>query len=813
MLERFPGESKSPSPVTFPANLSTFCHITIFMSAEVPNQCKYCGCAVSEVLIKDPISGCCFCNGKGYTRDSHAVHFLKRTGRCQIELSQPSKHILCTVCGSSDVFRLGTVKKGQDVVIVCRNPCLFDHSLGGIDRKSFLPLIVDGCFQNDIVRIPKDGEYKRISKSQAARICREIKQGKVQQRQAEKREIRPTKLTYESFTEYEEVMKDFVNLEREMDMILARKISYQGVKIQWEQGSNGQWLGKFRAPIRLFKGVSVGNSIVFKRGSQTIRLPVLAKRMKGLLVTVSCDSEKVETVRSAKAGSLSLDVNDLVYRRQISGLKAFGNLQNLDEKLQEVPIVDKDIAYTHVAIRSAFLGNMNQFKKRNLIRRNPLTLIPPESRDFPPLNHSQMRACEIAMKQHVSLIQGPPGTGKTTVIAALAHSFVKQGHRVLIVAHTNIAVDNATVKVAAAGLKPVRVYGATSEETPEVAQFSSKRFVKKDETEFEDEHEAISKAEVVLTTTGCIGGKRFRMIPFEKVIVDEAGQCPDPDILPAVLRNSDQLILVGDHKQLGPFALSALSRKGSYTMSLMLRLVALKQMPLMLTQQYRMHPDIAYFSSREFYLGLLESGVTREDRVWKGDTISWPNPGFPLLFWNTKGEEQTSDGGTSYCNIEEGRALAKLLGVLDRNGVQGTSVAVITPYIGQVNFLNDLLQEELGETEFFADLEIDTVDAFQGREKDFVIFSCVRGNNDHRIGFLSDLTRMNVALTRARYGLIVLGTANVFSRNDAWANFIEYCQQSNALVEGDLNEWAPSTFARTKPEKVEEEESDYEGDE
>ena len=781
-------------------------------------RCRYCGCCVPEALVRDPMSGLCFCNGRGNTKDSHAVHFLKRTGRTKVEFLQgtPMEKVSleCKVCGSCDVFRLGTVSMGSEQCFVCRSPCLFENFKQAKD--TFTPLIVNGAFRDDFVKVPQPSEFKKINTTKAAKICREIKQGKEAPKQPEKREVKPAQLTYESYTEYEEVMKQFVQLEREMDMITANKTQFSGVKIEWDT-VDGRALGKFRAPIRLFKGVSVGGSIRLKAGSQLVHLPVLAKKMKGLVVTVSCAPDKLEMVKSAKDGKIGMDVNDLVYQRQFNGLQAFGNLQQVGMEVKEIPIFNKDIAYTHIAIRSAFLGNMTEFAKRNMVRRNPLQLVLPECAEFPPLNNSQRMACENAMKKHVSLIQGPPGTGKTTVIAALAHSFVKQGHKVLVVAHTNIAVDNATMKIALAGLKPLRVFGATSEETPEMAEFSTRKFVTSDKTEFEDECHAIKEADVVLTTTGCIGGKRFRGIPFPKVIVDEAGQCPDPDIIPAVMRNCDQLILVGDHKQLGPFAQSALSKKGSYTMSLMLRLVALKQIPDLLMQQYRMHPAIAHFSSWEFYHGMIRSGIKPEDRIWKHPTINWPDNASPVMFWNTKGEEQITDGGTSYCNIDECRAIAKLLAIFEQSGVAGSSIGVISPYIGQVNLLNDGLQEMSNTSDdFFTNLEIDTVDAFQGREKDFIIFSCVRGNNEHKIGFLSDLTRMNVALTRAKFGLIVVGTASVFEKNESWAKFIEYCQKLNVLVEGEVNAWVPSTFTRfvepPSPEAEVEEDSDEELD-
>jgi regulator of nonsense transcripts 1 len=120
--------------------------------------------------------------------------------------------------------------------------------------------------------------------------------------------------------------------------------------------------------------------------------------------------------------------------------------------------------------------------------------------------------------------------------------------------------------------------------------------------------------------------------------------------------------------------------------------------------------------------------------------------------------------------------------------------------LGQVSYLSDALPA-LSEQKFVGDVQIDTVDAFQGHEKDLVIFGCVRANDERAIGFLADEARMNVALTRARFGLIVVGTAAVFAKNKQWAAFVEYCQSLNAFVEGPIDNWKPATFEREESDE------------
>jgi regulator of nonsense transcripts 1 len=151
----------------------------------------------------------------------------------------------------------------------------------------------------------------------------------------------------------------------------------------------------------------------------------------------------------------------------------------------------------------------------------------------------------------------------------------------------------------------------------------------------------------------------------------------------------------------------------------------------------------------------------------------------------------------SLVNTREAEYVAKLLRKMEDNRVDPENIGIISPYVGQVDYLWDSMKYISGCSEHFLDnLEIDTIDAFQGREKEFIIFSCVRGNDKSIIGFLSNRERMNVALTRAKYGLIVVGNANSFAKSKDWSDFIEYCASHETLVEGNLDKLRPSVFER-----------------
>jgi regulator of nonsense transcripts 1 len=233
---------------------------------------------------------------------------------------------------------------------------------------------------------------------------------------------------------------------------------------------------------------------------------------------------------------------------------------------------------------------------------------------------------------------------------------------------------------------------------------------------------------------------------------------------------------------------------------------------MILKQQYRMHPVISAFVSKQFSRNLLRDGITKEDRRWEQPVIDWPNPEAPIMFWNIDTPEEYSGSGTSLVNTGEATAIGQIVGKFASSGIDGWSLGIITPYIGQVTYLYDSLPTLSGcDEDFLCDVEIDTVDAFQGREKDFIIFSCVRSNDECTIGFLKDKRRMNVALTRARYGLIVVGDARVFRKNPMWRNFIEYCRGLNAFVQGDLDSWEQAEFTGD-PEPPESSEFDHDSE-
>jgi predicted DNA helicase len=284
-------------------------------------------------------------------------------------------------------------------------------------------------------------------------------------------------------------------------------------------------------------------------------------------------------------------------------------------------------------------------------------------------------------------------------------------------------------------------------------------------------------AEVVCATTTydpAVLGDRL----FDLAVVDEACQSTEPGIWPVVLR-ANRIILAGDHCQLPPTVLSTEAATEGFAVSMMERLVRDlgHSVTRQLTVQYRMHCDIMGFSSNEFYANSLVADASVANHVLEDIVGMMPSEltATPLLFIDSAGanwDEQLEPDGESKLNPEEGRLLLKLLEELIETGLNPRDIAVIAPYAAQVRWLRDHYRG--------AKVEIDTVDGFQGREKEAVLISMVRSNAEAEIGFLGDQRRMNVAMTRARRKLIVIGDSTTLGNHAFFARMLEYFEKHSS---------------------------------
>ncbi|KAI8466872.1 MAG: AAA domain-containing protein [Monoraphidium minutum] len=295
----------------------------------------------------------------------------------------------------------------------------------------------------------------------------------------------------------------------------------------------------------------------------------------------------------------------------------------------------------------------------------------------------------------------------------------------------------------------------------------------------------ISEASIVFSTLSFAGSSLFHRMGrhFDVVVIDEAAQAVEPSVLVPLVMGCKQVYLVGDPVQLPATVISTIAAAQGYEQSMFKRLMAAGYPVHMLEVQYRMHPSVSLFPNKQFYGGRLVDGEgveARTTRPWHALRCFGP-----FAFYDVRGREAVPEGSASLVNTDEAGFVLQLFRHMMRHipdvksGV--LSVAVISPYKAQVKRLRELFKEALGE-ELARSVDVNTIDGFQGREKDIVIFSCVRSNDGRRrkgIGFVADERRINVGLTRARCALLVVGNARSLSTDERWRNLVD-----SALVRG-----------------------------
>ncbi|KAK4955436.1 hypothetical protein LTR28_006071 [Elasticomyces elasticus] len=295
-------------------------------------------------------------------------------------------------------------------------------------------------------------------------------------------------------------------------------------------------------------------------------------------------------------------------------------------------------------------------------------------------------------------------------------------------------------------------------------------------------------AHIICGTLSGTGHEMFQNldIEFETVVVDEAAQCVEVNSLIPLKYGCSKCILVGDPKQLPPTVFSRDAARFSYEQSLFVRMQTnFPDSVHLLDTQYRMHPDISFFPSRAFYDGRLLDGenmaVIRK-QPWHSSTILGP-----YRFFDVQGQHQTAKGH-SLVNIAE---IDVAMGLYDRltNDYQSydftAKIGIITPYKSQLRELKARFERRYGMA-IYDVVEFNTTDAFQGRESEIIIFSCVRASPAGGIGFLSDIRRMNVGLTRAKSSLWVLGNSTSLVRGEYFKMMVEDAQKRKAYSTGNL---------------------------
>ncbi|XP_038601965.1 probable helicase senataxin [Tachyglossus aculeatus] len=274
--------------------------------------------------------------------------------------------------------------------------------------------------------------------------------------------------------------------------------------------------------------------------------------------------------------------------------------------------------------------------------------------------------------------------------------------------------------------------------------------------------------------------------PFSCVIVDEAGQACELETLIPLIHRCNKLVLVGDPKQLPPTIISLKAQEFGFDQSMMARLcknlenqveqnLARKAPILQLTFQYRMHPDICLFPSNYIYgRSLKTSRATEEARC----SLDWPF--LPYLVFDVEDGLERREH-ESYFNFQEIKLVIELIKMIKdkEKDITSRNIGVITPYKSQKKMIQCELDKEFEKIRLG---EVDTVDGFQGRQKDCIIVTCVRANSTQDIGFLSSVQRLNVTITRAKYSLFILGHLKTLMENKDWSQLIQDAQRRGAII-------------------------------
>ena len=311
----------------------------------------------------------------------------------------------------------------------------------------------------------------------------------------------------------------------------------------------------------------------------------------------------------------------------------------------------------------------------------------------------------------------------------------------------------------------------------EIQKHIKKLQKEKEKLERKITRDILNNAHVICATNSSAGGEFLKDKKFDIVFIDEASQSTEPSCLIPMVK-ANKVILAGDHKQLPPTVLNPQAKDLSFT--LFERFIQIyPEASYILRIQYRMNDKINQFPSKEFYNGLLISAPEVKD-IKLSDLIgkTYDNPvvnDIPIVFIDTKGEfpEKVKKGSKSKYNPKEAKLVKKIVETLLKSGLKPEHIGVITPYKDHEDYLKKLIHE----------IEVHTVDGFQGREKEVIIISLVRSNPEEEIGFLDDIRRLNVAITRAKRKLIIIGDTKTLGNHTIYKKLIDYIKQEGIIID------------------------------
>lgn len=486
--------------------------------------------------------------------------------------------------------------------------------------------------------------------------------------------------------------------------------------------------------------------------------------------------------------------------------------QVMEQTLQKVKKASRDRL---AELRDIFLGRQTPSKQDHL---QPISL--------PQLNPSQNKAVnEILAANEVSIVHGPPGTGKTTTIVQAIRQLVKTENTVLVTAPSNTAVDLITERLAMEGLIVVRIGNISRvddnvinntlelrmSQHPESKNIKklkvqaadmrrqARRYKRKfGQEEYHDRRakfqearelmdwanqletrileQILDSAQVITCTLIGAADKVLQHRKFRTVVIDEAAQALEPATWVPITKAS-RVVLTGDPFQLPPTVKAREAAKKGLEITLIEKSLSRLSEVHLLDTQYRMHQTIMGFSNQYFYQNRLKAADAVAQAVLPIEDQA------PLIFIDTAGcgfEEKMHAAYKSRYNPEEFQILCEHLHQLIDSyaGIDVPEIALISPYREQTLHMEQIIDEDPKFSE--QPITINTIDGFQGQEKEVVYISLVRSNSKSEIGFLKDYRRMNVAMTRAKKQLIIVGNSATIGGDPFYANLLAFCESEGS---------------------------------